>query len=86
MFDGFLALDYGNVTKKITSFISGQVNSKKKNGVVIGLRGHRLIGLRHFGMQSAWKQRDNWFEYAGKRCDVQNRSSKCSFPGKKTQN
>ena len=50
MFDGFLALDYGNVTKKITSFISGQVNSKKKNGVVIGLRGastHRSASFWH---------------------------------------
>jgi NAD+ synthase len=39
MSDGFLTLDYGNVTEKITSFISGQVKSRKKNGVVIGLSG-----------------------------------------------
>jgi NAD+ synthase len=35
----FLNLDYKKVTKKITSFISDQVTSRKKNGVVIGLSG-----------------------------------------------
>jgi NAD+ synthase len=39
MSDGFLTLDYGNVIEKITSFISGQVKSRKKSGVVIGLSG-----------------------------------------------
>ena len=39
MSNGLLTLDYGNVTEKITSFISGQVKSRKKKGVVIGLSG-----------------------------------------------
>jgi NAD+ synthase len=39
MSDDFLTLDYGKVAKKITRFISSQVKSRKKNGVVIGLSG-----------------------------------------------
>jgi len=39
MSDDFLNLDYGKVAKKITSFISNQVKSRNKNGVVIGLSG-----------------------------------------------
>jgi NAD+ synthase len=37
--DDFLTLDYGKVAKKITRFISSQVKSRKKNGIVIGLSG-----------------------------------------------
>lgn len=39
MSDDFLTLDYGKVAKKITRFISSQVKSRKKNGIVIGLSG-----------------------------------------------
>src|SRR4026208_255364 len=39
MSNGLLTLDYGNVTKKITNFISSEVKSRKKKGVVIGLSG-----------------------------------------------
>ncbi|MDW0183092.1 MAG: NAD+ synthase [Nitrososphaeraceae archaeon] len=39
MSDDFLTLDYGKVAKKITNFISSQVKSRKKNGIVIGLSG-----------------------------------------------
>lgn len=39
MSDDFLTLDYGKVAKKITRFISIQVKSRKKNGIVIGLSG-----------------------------------------------
>jgi NAD+ synthase len=39
MLDDFLTLDYGKVAKKITRFISSQVKSRNKNGVVIGLSG-----------------------------------------------
>ena len=39
MSDDYLTLNYGNVTKKITKFISDQVDLRKKNGVVIGLSG-----------------------------------------------
>jgi NAD+ synthase len=39
MSDDFLTLDYGKVAKKITRFISSQVKSRKKKGVVIGLSG-----------------------------------------------
>jgi NAD+ synthase len=39
MSDDFLTLDYGKVANKITRFISSQVKSRKKNGVVIGLSG-----------------------------------------------
>jgi len=35
----FLTLDYTKVAKKITRFISSQVKSRKKTGVVIGLSG-----------------------------------------------
>lgn len=35
----FLTLDYENVAENIASFISRQVKSRKKNGVVIGLSG-----------------------------------------------
>jgi len=37
--DKFLKLDYGNLIKKITAFISNEVKSRKKAGVVIGLSG-----------------------------------------------
>lgn len=39
MSDDFLTLDYRKVAKKITRFISSQVKSRKKNGIVIGLSG-----------------------------------------------
>lgn len=39
MSDDFLTLDYGKVAKKITRFISSQVKSRKKSGIVIGLSG-----------------------------------------------
>lgn len=39
MSDDFLNLDYGKVAKKITRFISSQVKSRKKSGIVIGLSG-----------------------------------------------
>jgi NAD+ synthase len=39
MSDPFLILDYEKVIEKITRFISGQVRSRKKNGVVVGLSG-----------------------------------------------
>ena len=39
MSDDFLTLDYGKVARKITRFISSQVKSRKKNGIVIGLSG-----------------------------------------------
>lgn len=39
MSDDFLNLDYGKVAKKIKRFISSQVKSRKKNGIVIGLSG-----------------------------------------------
>ena len=39
MSEDFLTLDYGKVAKKITRFISSQVKSRKKNGIVIGLSG-----------------------------------------------
>ena len=39
MSEGLLTLDYGNVTQKITNFISSEVKSRKKRGVVIGLSG-----------------------------------------------
>jgi NAD+ synthase len=39
MSDDFLILDYKKVIKKITSFISDEVRSRKKNGVVVGLSG-----------------------------------------------
>ena len=35
----FLTTDYTSVTNKITNFISQQVRSKAKNGVVLGLSG-----------------------------------------------
>ncbi len=37
--DDFLNLDYRKVIKKITKFISNEVKSRKKSGVVIGLSG-----------------------------------------------
>ena len=37
--DDFLKLDYEKVIKKITAFISNEVKSRKKAGVVIGLSG-----------------------------------------------
>jgi NAD+ synthase len=37
--DDFIRLDYGKVVKKITTFISNEVKSRKKSGVVIGLGG-----------------------------------------------
>ena len=39
MSDDFLNLDYGKVANKITRFISSQVKSRKKSGIVIGLSG-----------------------------------------------
>ena len=39
MSDDFPIKDYGKVTKKIMVFISDQVKSRKKKGVVIGLSG-----------------------------------------------
>ena len=39
MSDDFLNLDYEKVAKKITRFISSQVKSRRKNGIVIGLSG-----------------------------------------------
>lgn len=39
MANGFLTLDYGDITKSIARFISGQVKARKKNGIVIGLSG-----------------------------------------------
>ena len=35
----FLSLNYEKIVHQITKFISQQVKSKKKNGVVIGLSG-----------------------------------------------
>jgi NAD+ synthase len=37
--DDFLNLDYRKVIKKLTAFISNEVKSRKKSGVVIGLSG-----------------------------------------------
>ena len=39
MSDDFLNLEYRRVIKKITAFISDQVRSRKKNGLVVGLSG-----------------------------------------------
>lgn len=39
MSDDVLSLDYGKVAKNITRFISNQVKSRKKDGIVIGLSG-----------------------------------------------
>lgn len=37
--DDFLKLDYGKVIEKITEFISNEVKSRKKSGIVVGLSG-----------------------------------------------
>jgi NAD+ synthase len=37
--DDFLILNYEKAIKKITSFISDQVRTRKKNGVIVGLSG-----------------------------------------------
>ena len=39
MTDDFLKLDYGKAIEKITEFISNEVKSRKKSGVVVGLSG-----------------------------------------------
>ena len=56
MSDDFLTLDYGKVAKKITNFISSQVKSRKKNGIVIGLSGGIDSSVCVIlAYQSAWK-------------------------------
>lgn len=59
MCDDFLILNYEKVIKKITRFISDQVRTRNKDGVVVGLSGGIDSYVTVKLASRAWKHENN---------------------------